>query len=144
VRELLHHIGGENPVYMGTDFEGVPMIGASLVSSTVDFCRYGRLLIEDVEQVLADRDAGKAAGQVVPAELTYAESRYFKSAIMNDYGLGHSGWGGQLIWADPESQVIVAINSQLASKLPAPYEHFNKLYAAAYDVIKHYRAQEPK
>jgi CubicO group peptidase (beta-lactamase class C family) len=142
VRDLLHRAGGENPMYMGTDFDGVPMIGASLVSSAVDFARYGRLLIEDKKQVLADRSTAKANGEVVPAELTHVESRYYKSVIFNDYGLGHGGWGGQLIWADPESGVIVAINSQLASKLPAPYPHYNMLYAAAYEIVKHQRAKK--
>jgi CubicO group peptidase (beta-lactamase class C family) len=140
VRELLHSVGGENPMYMGTDFDGTPVIGASLLSSTVDFARYGRLLIEDKGKAVADGKAAKTEGEVVPAELTHVESRYYKSAIHNDFGVGHSGWGGQLIWADPESGVIVAINSQLASELPAPYEHFNKLYAAAINIVKHYRA----
>ena len=141
VRGLLHSVGGENPMYMGTDFDGTPVIGASLLSSTVDFARYGRLLIKDKAQVLADGKAAESGGEVVPAELTHVESRYYKSAIHNDFGLGHSGWGGQLIWADPVSGVIVAINSQLASELPAPYDHFNKLYAAAIDIAKHYRAK---
>jgi CubicO group peptidase (beta-lactamase class C family) len=141
VRYLLHRVGGENPMYMGTDFDGTPVIGALLLSSTADFARYGRLLIEDKDQVLADGRTSKSDGEVVPAELTQVESRYYKSAIHNEFGLGHSGWGGQLIWADPVSGVIVAINSQLASELPAPYDHFNKLYAAAIDIVKHYRTK---
>ena len=75
----------------------------------------------------------------MPAELTHVESRYYKSAIHNEYGLGHSGWGGQLLWADPDSGTIVAANSLLASELPAPYDHFNKLYHAAIDIVTHYR-----
>lgn len=140
MRKLMHRIGGENPVYMATDFDGMPVLGAGLLSSTIDFARYGRLLIDDQKQVLADLEVAKSDGQVVPAELTYIESRYYKSAISNQFGIGHSGWGGQLIWADPESEVIVAINSQLASELPAPYDHFKKLYNAAIDIVKHYRS----
>lgn len=141
VRYLLHKVGGENPIYIGTDFDGIPMIGASLLSSTVDFARFGRLLIEDKPNAVKDIQESKAAGEVVPAELAYVESRYYKSAIMNEFGLGHSGWGGQLIWADPESGVIVAINSQVISKLPAPYDHFKKLYHAAIDIIGFYRGR---
>ena len=129
-------------MYMGTDFAGVPMIGASMVSSTVDFARYGRLLIEDPARVLSDREESLSAGQPVPAELTHVKSRYYKSAIMNEFGLGHGGWGGQLIWADPECGVIVAVNSLLMSELPAPYDHFNKLYEAAYDIVKHGRTHK--
>lgn len=142
VRDLLHEVGGQSTMFMGTDFDGIPMVGASMVSAAVDFSRYGRLLIEDKAQVLADRASSKLAGQPVPAELVHIESRYYKSAIHNEFGLGHGGWGGQLIWADPESGVVIAINSQLASKLPAPYDHFNKLYAAAYDIVKHRRANK--
>ena len=141
VRNLMHRVGGENTMFMGTDFDGLPMIGASLLSSTVDFARYGRLLIEDADQALANMEAGKTAGQPVPADLTYVDSHYYKSIIMNDYGMGHSGWGGQLLWADPVSGTIVAFNSQLASELPAPYDHFNKLYNAAIDIVKHQRAK---
>jgi len=144
VRNLLHKVGGQNTMFMGTDFDGLPIIGASMLSSTVDFARYGRLLIADKEGAIADREKAKTDGQPVPAELTHIESRYYKSAIMNDYGLGHSGWGGQLLWADPNTGVIVACNSQVNSKLPAPYDHFNKLYAAAIDIVQHYRAKEKK
>jgi len=139
VRNLLHEIGGENTVYMGTDFDGVPIIGASLMTATVDFARYGRLLIEDVAQVERDRQASLIDGQPVPAELTHVESRYYKSAIHNEFGIGHSGWGGQLLWADPASSTIVAVNSLIASALPAPFDHFEKLYHAAIDIVTHYR-----
>jgi len=139
VRKLLHRVGGQNTMYMGTDFDGIPIIGASMLSSTVDFARYGRLLIEDKEVALADMKRAKSDGQPVPAEMTYIKSRYYKSTIHNKYGFGHSGWGGQLIWADPETGVIIAVNSQLNSKLPAPYDHFNKLYEAAIDIVKYYR-----
>ncbi|MGI9615595.1 MAG: serine hydrolase domain-containing protein [Acidimicrobiales bacterium] len=142
VRDLLHEVGGEHTVYIGTDFDGVPVIGASLMSATVDFARFGRLLIEDPEQAARDRQAAQTSGQPVPAELTHVESRYFKSAIHNEYGLGHSGWGGQLLWADPESGAIIAANSLLASELPAPYGHFNKLYHAAIDIVTHYRSAD--
>jgi len=142
VRSLLHEVGGQNTMYMGTDFEGVPMIGASMLSSTVDFARYGRLLIKDKEAVLRDRARAKTDGQPVPPQLTFLESRYYKSAIMNDYGIGHSGWGGQLVWADADTGIIIAANSQVNSKLPAPYDHFKKLYEAAIDIVKHYRAKE--
>ena len=142
VRDVMHKVGGENPMYMGTDFDGVPMIGASMVSSTVDFARYGRLLIENKEQALADQSTAAKKGEVVPTELTHVESRYYKSVIFNEFGLGHGGWGGQLIWADPQSGVVVAFNSQLGSKLPAPYPHYNMLYAAAYDIVKHCRSKK--
>jgi CubicO group peptidase (beta-lactamase class C family) len=141
VRDLLHEIGGESTVYIGTDFDGVPIIGASLMAATVDFARYGRLLIRDVAQVEHDRHASRTDGQPVPAELTHVESRYYKSAIHNEFGLGHSGWGGQLIWADPSSGTIIAINSLLASALPAPFDHFEKLYHAAIDIVTHYRTE---
>jgi CubicO group peptidase (beta-lactamase class C family) len=135
VRDLLHDIGGETTVYMGTDFDGVPVIGASLMTATIDFARYGRLLIQPKAQVETDRKAAVADGQVIPADLTHVESRYYKSAMHNDFGIGHSGWGGQLLWADPESAVIVAANSQLGSHLPAPFDFFEPAYQAAYDIV---------
>ena len=84
----------KNPVHIGTDFEGVPLIGGGMLMSTVDFARYGRLLIADKEQVLSDREAANLQGELVPADLTYVDSRYYKSAIHNEFGIGHSGWAG--------------------------------------------------
>lgn len=141
VRRLLHRIGGQHTIYMGTDFNGIPIIGASMLSSTVDFARYGRLLIEDRKQALEDIKHAKKQGKPVPSIYTNIESYYYKSMISNKYGLGHSGWGGQLLWADPVTGIIVAINSQLTSTLPAPADHFNKLYKATYDIIEHIKKQ---
>ena len=139
VRELLHQIGGENPIFIGTDFEGTPVIGASMLMSTLDFARYGRLLIADKDQVLEDRVAAKREGQPVPAELTFVDSRYYKSAIHNEFGIGHSGWAGQLVWADPQSDVVVAMNGQVGSELPAPFEHFQMQYQGAIELVQQLR-----
>ncbi|MGR5284136.1 serine hydrolase domain-containing protein [Vibrio maritimus] len=136
VRDMMHQVGGENTVYMGTDFDGVPMVGASFLFSPVDFARYGRLLIENKAQVQKDIQAAKNDGQPVPPEWAHVDSYYYKSAIINDYGIGHSGWAGQLIWADPQSDTVVAINSQMNSELPNPSAHSAKLYHAAIDVVK--------
>jgi CubicO group peptidase (beta-lactamase class C family) len=136
VRDMMHQVGGENTVYMGTDFDGVPMVGASFLFSPVDFARYGRLLIENKAQVQQDIQAAKNDGQPVPPEWAHVDSYYYKSAIINDYGIGHSGWAGQLIWADPQSDTVVAINSQMNSELPNPSAHSAKLYHAAIDVVK--------
>jgi CubicO group peptidase (beta-lactamase class C family) len=144
VRDLMHDVGGENTMYVGTDFDGTPVIGASMMSSTVDFARYGRLLIADEKNSMKDMKDAQKAGEVVPADLTAIEGRYYKSAIMTKFGLGHSGWGGQLIWADPVSGTIIAINSRMSSELPAPYDHFVKLYTAAIDVVKDQRAKQAK
>ena len=142
VRDLMHDIGGENPAYMATDFDGVPALAAGFALSTVDSARYCRLLIANKNQVRADIKASKTAGQLVPTEYLPVPSRYYKSAFMNEYGIGHHGWGGQLFWADPESGVIIAINGQLMSKSPATSDHFNMLYAAAFDIVKHQRAKK--
>ena len=64
-----------------------------MVSSTVDFARYGRLLIQNEKQALSDQNTAAKEGEVVPAELTHVESRYYKSVIFNEFGLGHGGWG---------------------------------------------------
>ena len=132
---------GENTMFMGTDFEGTPVIGASMMASTIDLARYGRLLIADEKAAKQDMKTAVRNGETVPAELSYKTAYYYKSAIMNEFGLGHSGWAGQLVWADPETGIIIAINSMIQSELPAPYDHFSKEYQAAYDVVTHFRKQ---
>ena len=141
VRDLMHDIGGENSAFMATDFDGVPALGTGFGLSTLDSARYCRLLIADKDQLRADIKASKTAGQPFPAVYVPAPSYYYKSALMNEYGIGHSGWGGQLFWADPESGVIIAINSQLMTKSPALAEHFLNLHTAAFDIVKHQRAK---
>ena len=103
--------------------------------------RAATLLISDKAKAVKGIKDSAIAGQSVPAQRLYIDSHYYKSAIMNEYGVGHSGWAGQLIWTDPESGTIIAINSMVQSDLPAPYDHFNKEYQAAFDVVKHLRAK---
>lgn len=142
VRDLMHRIGGQHTVHMGTDYAGYPSVSASLLATTVDFARFGRLLIEDKEQYEKDLEAAKQNGEFVPAEWHYVDSHYYKSAIFNDYGIGHGGWAGQLIWADPKSDTVVAIYSQMNAKLPNPSSHHNKLNNAVIDVVKQLRVDK--
>jgi CubicO group peptidase (beta-lactamase class C family) len=142
VRDLMHDIGGEKSAFMATDFDGVPALGTGFALSTLDSARYARLLIADKDQVREDIKASKTAGQPFPASILPTPTRYYKSAFMNKYGIGHSGWGGQLFWADPESGVIIAINGQLMGKSPAPAEYALKLHTAAFDIVKHQRAKK--
>lgn len=62
------------------------------------------------------------------------------SSSQGESGQGDVSPARQLLWADPASSTIVAINSLLASALPAPFDHFEKLYHAAIDIVTHYRA----
>jgi CubicO group peptidase (beta-lactamase class C family) len=142
VRNLMHDIGGEKSAFMATDFDGVPALGTGFALSTLDSARYCRLLIADKDQVSADIEASKTAGQPLPSSYAPAPTRYYKSAMMNQYGIGHTGWGGQLFWADPESGVIIAINGQLMSKSPASADHFRMIQTAAFDIVRHQRAKK--
>ena len=141
VRRILHKVGGEHSVYMLTDFSGLPMLSGGMALRARDMARYTRLLIEDKERVLKDREAAFREGGRVPPEIMFVESRYYKSAIHNEYGIGHSGWGGQVVFADPESGAVVVIHGQTSSRNAAPNEYYNMAYEAIYDIIKHVRAQ---
>ena len=141
VRRILHKVGGEHSVYMLPDFSGLPMLSGGMALRARDMARYTRLLIEDKERVLKDREAAFREGGRVPPEIMFVESRYYKSAIHNEYGIGHSGWGGQVVFADPESGAVVVIHGQTSSRNAAPNEYYNMAYEAIYDIIKHVRAQ---
>lgn len=60
---------------------------------------------------------------------------------MSEYFLGHSGWGDQFILAEPQSSVIILINSQLTSKLPALFNRLNKLFNTTFDIFRNYRVE---
>lgn len=141
VRRILHKVGGEHSIYMLTDFSGLPMLSGGMAMRARDSARYARLLIEDKAQVLNDREAAFKKGGRVPPEILHVESRYYKSAMHNEYGIGHSGWGGQILFADPESGTVVAIHGQISSESAAPYEYYTMGYEAIYDIIKHVRTQ---
>ena len=143
VREIMHAIKGENTVYMATDYEGFPIIGGGLVASSRDFARLGLLVADkSAEQFEKELIEAQELGGNVPADVASVDSKYYRSAMWNEFGLGHSGWGGSLLWTDPVSGTVVAVITQVNSEFPAPYDHYNKMYSAAIEIVKYQRAKQ--
>ena len=128
---------------MATDYEGHPIVAGGLVVSCRDFARLG-LLVADKSKEQFEKELAEAQdrGGNVPADVTTVLSKYYQSGMWNQYGVGHSGWGGALIWVDPISGTVVALNTQVRSQLPAPYDHYHKLYEAAIEVVKYRRKKQ--
>lgn len=130
VRELMHEIGGEHTVYMGTDNLGVPMIGSGLVMTTRDFARYGMLL--------RDSDYLQSMKKNLTAK-EKSEGTYKLSLEFSQYGYGHAGWAGQMIFADPDTGIVMAIFGGIKGPNPVSDVYFDKLYSAAAAAVEFYR-----
>ncbi|WP_339671861.1 serine hydrolase [Dasania marina] len=130
VREIMHEIGGENTVHMTLDHVGTPMIGAGLVFTARDFARYG-MLLRDSEYIQTIK--------YIPGTHVSESETYSHSLEISDYGYGHGGWGGQYIFADPESDIVVAIFGGIKGPDPIKAEYFSKVGESIEEVVSYYR-----
>ena len=144
VRELMHAIGGENPIYMAVDRVGVPLVGAGFVMTLRDFARYGMLLGSGGAGVGGELVGGgpgfvqrTLADGVVPYDV---EGYYYVySAFASEYGFGHAGWGGQWIWADPASETVIAAFAGLMGADPADHRYLELLVEVTGEVVDYAR-----
>jgi len=146
IRGVMHAIGGENSVYFGTDRVGIPNVGAGFVMTTRDFARYGMLLGSGGEGISGEKVGGGmdwVKKTMEDGEVSMGHDGWFYnySAYTSKWGIGHAGWGGQWIWADPESKTVIAIFSGLSGDDPADPEYAAKLIDIAVEVVDHQRGK---
>lgn len=146
-RNILHAIGGENSVYFSTDRTGVPIVGGGLIMTPRDWARYGMLLGSGGMGVTGDMVGGGAKW----VKRTMTEGKvsvgmkgwhYVNGVYASDLGFGHLGWGGQWIFADPESETVVAVFAGLMGPNPADLEYGKLLLDASQEIAKYHRAKK--
>ncbi|GEA49882.1 hypothetical protein VIN01S_06860 [Vibrio inusitatus NBRC 102082] len=147
MRNILHAIGGENTTYISTDKTGVPITGGGLIMTPRDWARYGMLLANGGIGVNGEIVGGGTAwmkdtmtnGSVPIGVESWS---YYNSSYTSSLGFGHPGWGGQWIFADPESDTVVAIFAGLQGPNPADSEFANSLLSASHEVVNYHRAMD--
>ncbi|MEG3765243.1 serine hydrolase domain-containing protein [Alteromonas sp. 14N.309.X.WAT.G.H12] len=130
VRELMHDIGGEGTVYMSTDHQGVPSIGAGLILTARDFARYG-MLLRDCNYLPTVR---KEATTKIPE----STNLYGLSLTVLKTGYSHSGWGGQYVFVCPETDVVAVVFGGISGLDPMPKSYFDDIESAAASVVAYY------
>lgn len=151
VRDVMHAIGGENPVHMLIDRAGVPFVGGGFAMTLRDFARYGMLLGSGGSGVDGEVLGG---GPEFVTRTLYGEGmpiaisghavegyRYFNSAFVSQAGFGHAGWGGQWIWVDPESDTVIAGFGGLMGANPADSSYGELLVGVTEEVVGYARSR---
>ena len=147
VRDLLRAIGGENTVYISTDRTGVPIVGGGLIMTPRDWARYGMLLGSGGDGVSGE----KVGGGTDWCKKTMTEGKvsvgvdgwhYINGVYASEWGFGHPGWGGQWVFADPESDTVVAVFAGLMGPNPADLVYGKLVMDASREVAQYHRRKD--
>lgn len=117
--EIVEAAGLEGCFHITCDREGVPMVDGGACLSARDLARYGLLFARKGEGI-DGRCVGDAAfmedtrrnpGPPTPKPRDWM--RYSRQAQTDGTWLGHSGWGGQYMLANPDTGTVVVYLSVL-------------------------------
>lgn len=149
VRDAMHAIGGESPVHMVVDRVGVPFVGGGFAITLRDFGRYGMLFGSGGAGVGGEMLGGGAGfvkrtlegegTQIAISGEAVEGYRYFNSAFVSRAGFGHAGWGGQWVWADPESDTVIAAFGGMMGVNPAEAAYGSLLVGMTEEVVQYAR-----
>ena len=115
--KIYQHIGAEQDAIFTAESEGFVSAGGGLIITLRDLARYG--------QLWANEGSNQEGTQVIPKDwieelrtdtkgteyYVYPGYRYHNQLWSDGNVLGHQGWGGQNMFADPETKVVVVIFS---------------------------------
>ena len=131
-RSLLDHLiaiveaaGIEDVLYMATDREGVPVLNGGASMTARDLARYGQIFVRGGVGINGEAvgsrsfidEARHNPGPAMPAPRDWMS--YGRHLQTNGRWVGHGGYGGQFMLADPESRVSVAFFSVLENESAA-------------------------
>jgi CubicO group peptidase (beta-lactamase class C family) len=120
--DIVEAAGIEDHCYMSTDRDGVPVLNGGASRTARDLARYGQIFarggIGIHDQTIGSRafidEARHNPGPTMPAPRDWL--RYGRHMQTNGRWIGHGGYGGQYMLADPESGVSVAFFSVLENE----------------------------
>ena len=120
--DMLHRIveasGFEHPLFISTSRDAIPALSGGISLCARDLARFGLLLARvarDEETRVGNpsftRSVRTRQTRHMPAPRDYI--RYADHVMTNGRWLGHSGYGGQFLMVDPDSDTVVAYLSVL-------------------------------
>lgn len=116
--DLADAAGVERALYMGTDRSGAPIFSGGICLTARDLCRYGAMFARNGQGV-DGRPYGSAAFLErtrqggVPMPAPRANLRYSNQTNTNGTWVGHGGYGGQYIVANPDTGRVACFLSVL-------------------------------
>jgi hypothetical protein len=117
--DIVEAAGLEHAFHVSTDREGMPILDGGASMTARDLARYGQIFVRGGlgidGQAVGSRafidEARTARAKHFPAPREWL--RYCRHLQTNGRWVGHGGYGGQYLLADPESGVSVAFFSVL-------------------------------
>jgi CubicO group peptidase (beta-lactamase class C family) len=116
--DLADAAGVEGALHMGTDRGGAPIFSAGICLTARDLCRYGAMFARGGQGVdgspygsAAFLDRTRQGGVTMPAPR--AHLRYSNQTNTNGTWVGHGGYGGQYMVANPETGRVACFLSVL-------------------------------
>jgi CubicO group peptidase (beta-lactamase class C family) len=116
--DLADAAGVEGALHMGTDRSGMPIFSGGICLTARDLCRYGAVFARKGQGVngrpfgsAAFLDRTRAGGVPMPAPR--AHLRYSSQTNTNGTWVGHGGYGGQYLVANPETGRVACFLSVL-------------------------------
>jgi CubicO group peptidase (beta-lactamase class C family) len=139
--EIAEAAGIEHSMYVATDREFVPLASGGISLSARDLARYGMLFLDGAGV------GGVRIGSAAFLETTRANPgtrrgdgfRHSNQAVTNGRWLGHGGYGGQWMMADPDSNVVVAFFSVMENRSASDGPYNRDRIALGEEIIAHLR-----
>lgn len=141
--KIYRHLGAEADAYFCTDATGMAICSGGLIIRLRDLARYGQLfanrgVANDGARLIPESwiddclDTGKGTSYYLGQDY-----KYHNQMTSNGRALGHLGVGGQMLYANTETRVVVAQFSTLTSPSNGDLDTGNALYNFA-DAISEY------
>ncbi|MER9643190.1 serine hydrolase [Mesorhizobium sp. M0239] len=128
--EIVEAAGIEGCFHITCDREGVPLVNGGACLSARDLARYGLLFARKGEG-LEGRRVGDAAfiedTRRNPGPFLQKSRRYSRQTMTDGTWLGHGGWGGQYMLANPDTGTVVVYFSVLENKSASDGNFSNQL-----------------
>jgi CubicO group peptidase (beta-lactamase class C family) len=140
--EIVEAAGLENTFHISLDRDFVPVLSGGGLMTTRDMARYGLLFARRGMGV-----DGKVVGDAAFIETTrndrgtYLEGpregqRYSNQMFTNGTWIGHGGYGGQFLMADPDKEAAVAFFSVLETSHAQDETYLPEVIAMCEEILK--------
>jgi CubicO group peptidase (beta-lactamase class C family) len=132
--ELADAAGFEGSLHVGTDRTGAPILSGGICLTARDLCRYGALFARAGRGVdgtafgsAAFLDKTRSGGVPMPAPR--AHLRYSNQTNTNGVWVGHGGYGGQYMVANPDTGRVACFLSVLQNEAGYDADYYPPIIA---------------
>ncbi len=135
--EIYRHLGAEADAYFATDATGMAICSGGLIIRLRDLARYGQLfankgVANDGTRVIPDGWINDCLDPTKGTAYYLGRGyRYHNQMTSNGTAFCHLGIGGQMLYANTESKVVVAQFSTTSSPSNGDLDFGNALYGVA-------------